>query len=270
MTRSSSTVQAIYRYPVKGLSPESILRTSLTSGETIAGDRIYAIENGPSGFNSIAPVHLSKARFLTLMRNERLAALQTRFNEASNVLAVHFNGREVVCGNLGTAEGRAEIEQFIALHCVDELCGPPKVLYAPGHSFSDVASKVVSVINLASVAALENAVGGPVNPLRFRANIHVAGWPAWHEFDLVGREIFIGTSARLKITGRITRCAATEVDPDSGLRNLEIPKALLLAYGNIAFGVYATVTAGGEIAVGDSIRAAPARSSGLERGRRRT
>jgi hypothetical protein len=35
------------------------------------------------------------------------------------------------------------------------LRGPAKVLHAAGHSFSDVARKVISIINLASVAALE-------------------------------------------------------------------------------------------------------------------
>ncbi len=253
MIRSSSTVQAIYRYPVKGFSPESLIRTSLTPGETIAGDRIYAIENGPSGFDSIVPVHLPKVRFLTLMRNERLAALQTLFNEASNVLAVHFDGREVARGNLGTAEGRAEIEEFIARHCVDELRGPPKVLYAPGHSFSDVESRAVSVINLASVVAIENAVGAPVNPLRFRGNVYVKGWPAWHEFDLIGREIGIGPSARVKIIKRIQRCAAIDVDPDTGIRDLMIPRALMRAFGNNDCGVYGKVVSGGEIAVGSLV-----------------
>ena len=70
----------------------------------------------------------------------------------------------------------------------NELRGPPKVLHGEGHSFSDVAKKVVSIINLASVAAVENAAGAPVNPLRFRGNIYVAGWPAWHEFDLARAE----------------------------------------------------------------------------------
>ena len=28
-------------------------------------------------------------------------------------------------------------------------------------------------------AAIEAVVGAPVDPLRFRANVYVAGWPAW-------------------------------------------------------------------------------------------
>ena len=70
--------------------------------------------------------------------------------------------------------------------------GPPKILHAPGHSFSDVARKVVSVINLASVAALETIVGAPVIPCVSAAMSMSTGWPAWHEFDLLGQEIAIG------------------------------------------------------------------------------
>ena len=51
MIRTMATIQSIYRYPVKGLSPEALVRTSLSSGETIAADRTYAIENGPSEFD---------------------------------------------------------------------------------------------------------------------------------------------------------------------------------------------------------------------------
>ena len=123
-------------------------------------------------------------------------------------------------------KGGPAIEQFFRRYCADELRGPPKVLFGEGHSFSDVAKKVVSIINLASVAAVENAAGAPVDPLRFRGNLYVAGWPAWHEFDLLGREIAIGASARLKVVKRIVRCAATEVDPETGIRDLAIPQTL--------------------------------------------
>jgi uncharacterized protein YcbX len=249
----SPAIHSICCYPVKGLSAESRTRTALTAGQTIPGDRAYAIENGPSGFDPAVPAHLPKSRFLMLMRSNRLGALQTRFDEATHVLAVYINGSKAVSASLRTVEGRTTIEDFIAHYCADELRGPPKLRRAPGHSFSDVPDKVVSLINLASVAVLEKAIGATLNPLRFRANIHIVGWPAWYEFELVGREIALGASARLRIAQRITRCAATEVDPDSGIRDLDVPKALLRAYGNICFGVYGAVTVGGEIAVGDSV-----------------
>jgi uncharacterized protein YcbX len=43
-------IAAIYRYPVKGLTPEPLPSVTLTAGGTLPADRRYAIENGPSGF----------------------------------------------------------------------------------------------------------------------------------------------------------------------------------------------------------------------------
>ena len=70
-------IEAIYRYPVKGLSPQALARTALKPGATLPADRLYAIENGPIGFDPAAPAYFPKQRFLMLMRNERLAALRT-------------------------------------------------------------------------------------------------------------------------------------------------------------------------------------------------
>jgi uncharacterized protein len=248
------SLSAIYRYPVKGLSAEPLPRTRLAPGQTLVADRRYAIENGPSGFDPAAPAYLPKIRFLMLMRNERLARLETRYDDATHVLSVRLAGREVARGDLATAQGRAEIERFFAEFCADELRGPPKVLAADNHSFSDVAKKVISIINLASVAAIEDVLGSAVHPLRFRGNLYVAGWPAWHEFALVGQEIAVGT-ARLKIVKRIERCAAIDVDPDTGMRDLAIPPALARSFGHSQCGVYASVLTGGEITVGDRVRA---------------
>jgi MOSC domain-containing protein len=250
MPSTQATVQVIYRYPVKGLSPEPLARTQLAAGETIPCDRLYAIENGPSGFDPERPAYFPKIKFLMLMRNERLASLRTRFDEANHTLVVESDGRESARGDLRTAEGRVEIEKFFAQFCAKELRGPPRILHASGHSFSDVARKVVSIINLASVQAVEDAVGAPVDPLRFRGNLYVQGWPAWYEFDLLGREIAIGPTARLKTVKRIERCAATNVDPATGIRDLQIPRTLMQNFGHTDCGIYAEVVSAGEIAPG--------------------
>jgi uncharacterized protein YcbX len=247
-------IQAIYRYPVKGLSPQSLVRAVLKPGQTLPADRLYAIENGPSGFDAAAPAYFPKQRFLMLMRNARLASLRTDYDEASHTLTIHWEDREAARGDLRSREGRLAIEAFFRRFMPDELRGPPKVLYGAGHSFSDVAKKVVSVINLASVAAVENAAGVPVNPLRFRGNLYVEGWPAWHEFDLLGREFGIG-SVRVKCIKRIVRCAATEVDPVTGIRDVPVPATLMKTFGHADCGVYAEVMTEGQVFVGDRISA---------------
>jgi uncharacterized protein YcbX len=252
----SPKIHAIYRYPVKGLSPQPLPKVRLATGLTLPSDRLYAIENGPSGFEPSAPAYLPKTRFLMLMKNKRLAALRTDFDEDSHVLTVVAGGREAAKGDLRTEQGCAAIERFFASYCADELRGPPKILAGtdikPLHSFSDVAQKAVSIINLASVAAVEDAVGAPVDPLRFRANIYVSGWPAWHEFDLLDKEIAIG-GVRLKAVRRIQRCAATNVEPDTGIRDMNIPKTLMDSFGHADCGIYTNVIKGGEIAIADPI-----------------
>lgn len=248
-------IQSLYRYPVKGLSAEALAATRLEAGQTIPADRLYAIENGPIGFDPESPTYYPKVRFLMLMRNERLARLETRFDEASHVLTIGHEGREAARGDLRTPDGREAIEAFFATFCADELRGPPKILHAPGHSFSDVAKKVVSIINLATLAALEGAVGAPVDPLRMRANLYVEGWQAWAEFDLVGREIAIGPQARARVVKRIERCAATNVEPGTGIRDMTIPKTLLQHFGHTDCGIYAEIITAGPVVVGDAISA---------------
>lgn len=252
LSPAMARIQSLCRYPVKGLSPEPLAVAALSPGATVPGDRLYAIENGPSGFDPAAPQYFPKTQFLMLMRNARLATLETRYHDATRTLTIRSEGRELARGDLSTKEGRLAIEAFFRRFMPAELRGPPKVLHAPGHSFSDVAAKVVSIINLASVAAIGTVVGVHVDPLRFRANVYVEGWPAWHEFSLLGQEIRIG-AARLKVVKRIRRCAATNVDPVTGMRDLEIPATLMRTFDHADCGIYAQVLEGGEIRPGSEV-----------------
>jgi hypothetical protein len=145
MTNPSATIEAIYRYPVKGLSPQAMDHVTLSPRATLPADRLYAIENGPSGYNPAAPKFIPKQRFLVLMRNERLATLRTDYDEASHTLVINEDGHEAARGDLRSPEGRAAIEAFFKGFMPDELRGAPRVLFGDQHSFSDVGAKVVSL-----------------------------------------------------------------------------------------------------------------------------
>src|SRR5262249_23990664 len=111
----------------------------------------------------------------------------------------------------------------------------------------------VSIINLGSVRAIEAMLGGvAVNPLRFRANLYVEGWPAWHELDLVGQTLAIG-AARMKVVKRIVRCVAVNVVPETAARDLDIPPTIMRQLGHMDCGLYAEVIADGEIGLGDQV-----------------
>src|SRR4051795_10202219 len=104
-----TTLRSIYRYPVKGLSPERLSKVRLEPGPPLPADRKFAIENGPSGFDPAAPAYFPKARFLMLMRNERLATLDTRYEDATNRLIIRQQDRELARGELSTRQGRLAI-----------------------------------------------------------------------------------------------------------------------------------------------------------------
>jgi hypothetical protein len=247
-------IAGLYRYPVKGLSPERLVRAELAAGAYFPNDRIFALENGPSGFDPARPQHQPKVKFLMLMRNAALARLSTRFCDESRTFLIEEGGRTAVRADLSTAEGRLAVEAFFRRFMPRELRGPPKTLEAPpGFRFTDSRSGYVSLINLASVAAVEALVGAPVDPLRFRGNIQIEGMEAWAEFDLVGRVLEAPSGARLAVTKRIARCAATDVDPITGVRDLDIPGTLMRRLGHADCGVYATVLRGGSIEEGDRL-----------------
>jgi uncharacterized protein len=249
---TDATIATLARYPVKGLAAERLTQVALTPGETIPFDRMYAIENGPGAFDEAAPRHLPKVAFLCLMRDERLATLSTAFDPASHTLTIAREGTATVHGDLRTPEGRCAIEAFMAREMAASLRGRPRVVAAAGHSFSDVRDKCLHIVNLASVRALEQTMGRAVDPRRFRANVLIEGMEPWAELDLVGQEIWLG-SARLAVFKRTVRCAATNVDPVTGVREGDLPETIWRTTGHRDFGVYATVTGGGVVRAGDRV-----------------
>ncbi|WP_206735269.1 MOSC domain-containing protein [Bosea sp. Tri-44] len=246
-------VASLYRYPVKGLSPERLSQAELPTDGYFPGDRLFAIENGPSGFDPAEPVHQPKIKYLMLMRNESLARLRTRYDDGSGDLVIGHDGAETRIAT-GAAAGQGRLGSFFKSFMPDELRGEPRLLAAPeGYRFTDSRSGFVSIINLASVADLEARLGVPVDPLRFRGNVMVEDLPAWTELDLVGRELTAPSGLRLQVIKRIERCAATNVDPVTGARDLQIPKALMQGYGHVDCGIYCRIIAGGALAEGERL-----------------
>ena len=259
----AATVAAIYRYPVKGLSAERMDRVALISGECLPHDRRFAIALGSTHFDPQRPEWLSKINFIMLMRDEKLAQLRTRFDAESGALTITENGRELLRERMTETEGCRLVAEFFADFLGPGVNGPLRVVEAAGHAFADArrkpnatTDKYVSLINRASIAALETAMGVPVDPMRFRANVYFDGASAWSEHDWIGSEITLG-AARLRVISPITRCAATQVNPVTAKRDLDIVAALGRAFGDINMGVYAEVVAGGKVALGDALLEPP-------------
>jgi len=166
---------------------------------------------------------------------------------------VRLDGNEVIAADLSSADGRAQLETFIERFMADEISGAPTLLKADGHSFSDLDDKVISLINLESVRELNKKTGADTNPLRFRGNVYFDGVPAWDELDWVDRELTIGET-RLKVIKRTRRCAATNVNPDTAIRDMNIPATLQKNWGHADLGIYARVINAGTLRPGDALK----------------
>ncbi len=251
-TGTGVTIGALYRYPVKGLSAENLAEAELSTGEAIPFDRAYAIENGPGRFDPFQPRHVPKISFLTLMRDRRLADIETLFDASTGTLTILREGQKIVSGPLTTPAGRAILSQFFAEFMKTELRGPPRIVSAPGHAFADSAVKCLHIVSSTSLNELERRLSQPLDAMRFRPNLVLEGALAWAELGWIGKTLAIG-SVRLEVFARTDRCAAANVDPATGRRNLDIPAALNRLYGHACFGVYARVTEPGTIRSGDSV-----------------
>jgi uncharacterized protein len=254
-----NTIAHLYRYPIKGLSPESLASATLTRANGLPFDREYALALGTTQFDEDNPVPLDKGYFLMLRSNEQLAALSTRFDIPSNELQIEDQTGRVVRGNLTQGDGRRMIENFFLDYLGVATKGQPKVVQASGHKFTDASvmspalMRAVSVINLASLEALATAIRTQIDPLRFRGNVYIAGLEPWEELSWVDREVTIG-SVRLRGLARTPRCAAVNVNPDTAQRDMNLPKAIMQHFGHTDLGAYLEVLDDGEVSVGDMLK----------------
>ena len=247
-------VTALWRHPVKGFTPEPLDVVDLPTGGWFPGDRMFAVENGPSGFERAAPEHLSKGHFTVLMRIAEVAGVRTRWNDAARILDVSAEDHGALAVAVDDPADRAAFEAWLTPLLGEAVTGPLRLISAEGldHRFMDDPRGRVSILNLASVRDFEARVSRPIDPRRFRANVWIEGWPAWIENDGADRDLTLG-EARLRGVKPIVRCAATHVDPDTAERDFDLVPALFDHYGHRWCGLYATLAVGGTVRVGDRV-----------------
>lgn len=253
---SSATgeVVALWRHPVKGFTPEPLTAVQLPTAGWFPGDRMFAVEDGPSGFDPAAPEHLAKQKFTVLMRTAGVAGVRTHWNDETRMMDAVTDGHGSISFSVDDPGSRGHFTTWLEDVLGDAVTGPLRLVSAEGldHRFMDHPLGRVSLLNLASVRDFEARVGRPVDPRRFRANVWIEGWPAWIENEATDRDLTLG-AARLRGVKPIVRCAATHVDPDTAERDFDLVPALFDQYGHRWCGLYATIAAGGPVRVGDRV-----------------
>ena len=253
----ATTIEALTRFPIKGLSGQTLSSVNIEPGQGFPGDRRFGFARPDSGFDPNNPMPLPKTKFYMLARDATLALLNTHFDDDAGILSISAPD-SIGEFEITTNEGKESASEFLKTYLSLPENESPQLYEASPHRFTDVSvvstemMNAVSIINLDSVREFSNTIGQEVDPRRFRGNIHCSGLAPFSELDLVDRHFVIGT-ARLKIVKRTKRCPATEVDIETGKRNIKTPKLLLQNYDHMDMGVYAEVLEGGVISPGDVI-----------------
>jgi uncharacterized protein len=254
-------VDSLWRYPVKGLSPERLPFVNLTRGHGFALDRAYAVTDGSFEFDEARPQPMPKTHFLMLAKYERLALLKTRLEPTTHELTVEESGTSRVFA-LKRHAGRDALAAFMTDFLGVELRGIARVAQAPGHQFTDISvhsvalMRSISLINLATVWDLARHVGMTLDPRRFRANVYFDGAEPWSELDWVGRDLRCG-DVSLRIVRRTRRCPATSVNLENGTRNIDLPLAIRDYREHGDCGIYAEVLTDGRLEPGSAIELVP-------------
>lgn len=254
-------VRGIYRYPIKGLSPQPVRGIELEAGRPFPFDRVFALARPAVPIDIESPRWAKKGLFLMLMLDEALACVQTYVDVDTMQLIVargqpssQTDGLGAACllrADLKTREGRDAIESFFA-RLVPNLQSAPTLVHSSDAHFMDKPDNVISCINLATVRSLEIEWGVPINPLRFRANFYIEGAQPWEEFDWVGSDIMLG-DVLFRVDRRNGRCGATNVNPVTGERDMDIPTSLRKRFGHKDLGVYLITRTSGKVVVGDRV-----------------
>jgi uncharacterized protein YcbX len=188
-----------------------------------------------------------------LMHIADVARARTRYDDATGVFHASAEGQPDIAAPLGEDAGREAFARWLEELLGEEAKRPLKVIHAPGDwRFMDHPQGHVSIINLASVRDLEQRIGKPLDPLRFRANLYVDGWAPWIENGWKDRQLKIG-GAEATVFKPIVRCAATHVDPATATRDIDVVKALFDNYGHMFCGIYVHTLQAGRVAEGDTV-----------------
>lgn len=242
----TARVSALWRHPIKGHGREALRAVTLQPGAAMPWDRRWAVAHELARLTEgeWAPC----ANFSIGAKAPALMAIDATCDEATQTVTLRHPDRPDLTF-------RPDHDQQAFLDWVRPLMPPERAQSArlyklEGRGLTDTDYPSVSLLSLASNDDLGNRMGVRLSPLRWRCNIHLEGLDPWAESGLIGRTLRIGATEMI-VREPIRRCKATTANPDSGARDLDTLGALNLHRGDQNFGIYAEITQGGTIAVGD-------------------
>ncbi len=246
----TARVAAIWRHPIKAHGREEVEAALLAPGACLPWDRAWAVVHEGSRFDPAAPAWTPCGHFQRAARTQALMAIKARWDEVAQRMTLAHP-------DLGTIEFHPAAEADLFLDWVRPISPggrfrPVALVRAPGRGMTDSPFPSLSIKNLASNAALGRHMGMDLSVHRWRGNLWLDGLAPWEEAGWIGRSLRVG-EAVLEVREPVSRCKATETDPETGQPLGDTLRALRELRGEQVFGLYAVVVEGGLVRQGDAV-----------------
>lgn len=205
-------VARLRRYPVKGFDAESIESARVTEAGTLAGDREFALcDAGVDEAELIdGPEHAHNGKQLP-----RIHELDTSFDPEGGVLAVVPPDGERRAFDVAGDRAAADewLSDFFGVDVRLVRREPPAFVDRP-----EMGPSVISTATVETVASWFDDLTVESVRRRMRANVEVAGVPAFWEDRFVGADApaFVAGGVRFEGVEPCARCVVPTRDPETG------------------------------------------------------
>ncbi|MEM9475419.1 MAG: MOSC N-terminal beta barrel domain-containing protein [Pseudomonadota bacterium] len=236
----------IFRHPIKGIGSETLDNAALSPDGALAGDRAWALLNASA---EDTDAWQKRRNFLQVASGPKLAAIRSEQHGDGQITLRHPDRPDLTFDPVTEAD---TLRSWIAPLWDPDRPGPARLVRAPGHGMTDIPDPWVSIGSLTSLKALSQRAGRDLDMRRFRINLWVEGLELLEEAEWVGKTFSIGPVTLEGMEG-IERCRAPDADPSAGRRDIGMLPLLEDSWNTRDFGIYAKITSGGTVTVGDPV-----------------
>ncbi|SIQ42040.1 hypothetical protein SAMN05421641_107161 [Paracoccus thiocyanatus] len=251
----TARIARIRRHPIKAIGGEDLRRVRLDAARRLPGDRLWALltEGGERHAGAVPVRWLPKSCFLRGAAAAGLQAVRGGWGEDAESGRIRLSHPDLPDLDFDPESEGPRLVDWVRPLWPAEKPAPTRLVRGPT-GWTDESQPWISILSLASLADLETRLGRPLGVERWRGNLWLEGWAPYAERELIGHVLTLG-GVELRVTQAIGRCPATSADPTTGRIDIDMPEALEAQFGHRDFGIYAEVVTGGDITLGDEVRA---------------
>ena len=252
------SLKSIHSYPVKSLSFSNLETIIIRKELGLINDRIFSFSRSINLEKAQSIKKFPKERklnnFLTLKNTPVLN--KYNFSYHNKILTLYKRDKKIISISADKDEQYKIITDKLK-ELESSILGPLYLLKNEEYPFFDTTHSnnilnTVSLININSIRDFEKKIDANIEFERFRANLYIDGIEPWNERKWINKILKIN-NVSFKVERHISRCSATNLQPNTDNATINLPKTLKKYYNHIDMGIYLKPLNDGEINVGNQV-----------------